>query len=176
MRMPSRREQFGLVVGALIFSAAVLVRGEGPLLVGWFALIGAVTGAAVVIDVEQRRIPNTITYSGTLVAVSMAVLIGMPGVVSALAGALIGGGMTSVAVLVGGGGLGLGDAKFSAFAGAVLGLAGVVPYLVLSTSAGVLVGIYLLSTGHGRRATFPFGPSLAAGLLIALVWRGSVLG
>lgn len=65
-------------------------------------------------------------------------------------------------------GLGLGDVKFLAVAGAWVGLSGIGALLVLGGGAGALFGIAWRLAGGG--AVFPFGPALAAGLLAVVLF------
>ncbi len=62
-------------------------------------------------------------------------------------------------------GLGLGDVKFFAVAGAWLGLVSFVPFLFLSGILGILTA--LLWRVLNRGPVFPFGPALALALMIS---------
>ncbi|MFA7248862.1 MAG: prepilin peptidase [Dehalococcoidia bacterium] len=176
--MPVRREHFALLVaaGALAFGLVAVTRTHGALALAWAVVFGATTGLVVAIDLRERRIPNLVTYNGTLIAIVVAALLGgIPAALSALGGAFAAGAVTTGLVVLGRGGLGLGDAKFSAFAGAFLGLGGVPAYLAISLIAGAVIALGLLATGRGRRSTFAFGPALAVGVLSALFLKGAVL-
>lgn len=69
-------------------------------------------------------------------------------------------------------GLGLGDVKFLAAAGIWTGLAGFPILLLVATLAALLAAGVLHLTGRAvtARTSLPFGPSLAFGLLVTLVF------
>jgi leader peptidase (prepilin peptidase) / N-methyltransferase len=67
--------------------------------------------------------------------------------------------------------MGMGDVKLAALMGLYLGSA-VVPALVIAAFAGTLVGLVMMaSRGSGaRKLAVPFGPFLALGGVVALLW------
>lgn len=68
-------------------------------------------------------------------------------------------------------GMGYGDFKLLAAIGAWLGWQMLPLVILLSSLVGAVVGISLiLFAGHGRQIPIPFGPYLAGGGLIALLW------
>ena len=68
-------------------------------------------------------------------------------------------------------GMGYGDFKLLAAIGAWLGWQILPIVILLSSIVGAVVGISLiLFAGHGRQIPIPFGPYLAGGGLIALLW------
>ena len=68
-------------------------------------------------------------------------------------------------------GMGYGDFKLLAAIGAWLGWQMLPLVIMLSSLVGAVVGITLIvATRHGRNVPIPFGPYLAGGGLIALVW------
>lgn len=68
-------------------------------------------------------------------------------------------------------GMGYGDFKLLAAIGAWLGWQMLPLVILLSSLVGAAVGISLiLFAGHGRQIPIPFGPYLAGGGLIALLW------
>jgi len=138
------------------------------LLVCWLGLFGAVLGVLAAHDIRTRRLPNQITYSGTIVALLVAALVGLPQLGDAMGGMLIAGGLASVAWWFGRGGLGLGDVKLSFLVGGVVGVGGAIPFLVMSTFVGAVAAFALLIGGRGRHATFPYGPALVVGAVLAL--------
>ncbi len=72
-------------------------------------------------------------------------------------------------------GLGLGDVKFLASAGAWLGAVNLVPYLFYSGLLGVLFAMLwrLLRRGQDDAGHFPFGPALGLALLFGAFWPES---
>lgn len=68
-------------------------------------------------------------------------------------------------------GMGYGDFKLLAAIGAWLGWQILPLVILLSSLVGAVVGISLiLFAGHGRQIPIPFGPYLAGGGLIAMLW------
>ena len=68
-------------------------------------------------------------------------------------------------------GMGYGDFKLLAAIGAWMGWQMLPLVILLSSLVGAVVGISLiLFAGHGRQIPIPFGPYLAGGGLIALLW------
>ncbi len=124
------------------------------------------------IDLEHHLLPNVITLPGIGIGlISSAVL--PPGIVSALIGVAIGGG---VLWLIGEAyyrysgqeGMGGGDVKMLAMVGAFLGWKLVLVTLVLSSVAGSLVGVIVIAMKRGgMKYALPYGTFLALGALAA---------
>ncbi len=73
-------------------------------------------------------------------------------------------------------GIGPGDWKLAALIGAWIGLEGLVGALICAFALGGLVGIGLiLAAGRGPRSAVPFGPFLAAGGLVALLFGADLV-
>ena len=131
--------------------------------------------AIAVIDVRERRIPNRLTYAGTLLALALAAFSGIEVLVAALLGAGLAALVMGAFYALGRGRLGMGDVKLCVFAGAVLGVAAVPGFLLLGTALGG-VGAIAVLIRRGRHATFAYGPYLAAAAAIVLVTRGPIAG
>jgi leader peptidase (prepilin peptidase)/N-methyltransferase len=64
--------------------------------------------------------------------------------------------------------MGGGDIKLAAMMGAFLGWPAIAFALLVAFTTGALAGVYLIASGRrSRKDPIPFGPSLAAGALIA---------
>jgi leader peptidase (prepilin peptidase)/N-methyltransferase len=86
-------------------------------------------------------------------------------------GVLLGGGILLLLAVLSRGGMGGGDIKLAAMIGAFLGWQAVLLTIFLSTIGGAVVGISLiLLKQKGRKESIPFGPFLALGAFIAMVW------
>ena len=73
-------------------------------------------------------------------------------------------------------GMGYGDFKLLAAIGAWLGWQMLPLVILLSSLVGAAVGIsMILFAGHGRQVPIPFGPYLAGGGLIALLWGKQII-
>ncbi len=160
---------------ALIFAATTAAH-HVPYVVIMLCALDAVLIAVSAIDLERRIIPNAITYPSTIVFAA-AVLVGWAfGVgldpLSALIGSLAYGGVFLLIALISRG-MGMGDVKLTALIGLVLGSLGL-RYVAAAAGIAILLGgiggIIALAIGRGRKSTIPFGPYLAAGALVAVVF------
>ena len=74
-------------------------------------------------------------------------------------------------------GMGHGDFKLLAALGAWVGLAGVLPIILLSSLVGAVLGsIWLAVKGRDRATPIPFGPYLAAAGWIVFMWGDQLIG
>jgi leader peptidase (prepilin peptidase)/N-methyltransferase len=167
----------------LITMVLFLVHGA---VFGWSALLVprlAFACAMVVlfaIDLEHQLLPNVITLPGIVVGlIASAVL--PPGIVDALIGVLIGGG---VLWLIGEAyfrysgheGMGGGDVKMLAMIGAFLGWKLVLVTLVLSSIAGSAIGLLVIAIRKGgMKYALPYGTFLALGALVASLAGESIV-
>ncbi|MDG2149998.1 MAG: prepilin peptidase [Planctomycetota bacterium] len=73
--------------------------------------------------------------------------------------------------------MGLGDVKWMAFAGTILGPILVLEAILVGCFVGALVGIFLKiaarMSGRGGPVGLPFGPFLSVGILTELAWPGA---
>lgn len=67
-------------------------------------------------------------------------------------------------------GLGFGDVKLMAMIGAFVGPAGVVATIVLGSAAGLVLGLAWVLVRREWNAPFGFGPALAVGALLVVLW------
>jgi leader peptidase (prepilin peptidase) / N-methyltransferase len=164
-----------IATGALFAAVAVVYDSTYMLVV--LAAFVAVMLAVAAIDLELKIIPNRITYPALpvfLVAIAVGRLIGEPlDPVRALIGAAAYGGGFFVIAFIAPRGLGMGDVKLTALIGSVcgaLGLRFVGVAAGMAILAGGIGGIVALLAGRGRKSTIPFGPYLAAGAVVSVVW------
>ena len=74
-------------------------------------------------------------------------------------------------------GMGHGDFKLLAALGAWVGLAGVLPIILLSSVVGAVVGsVWLAAKGRDRATPIPFGPYLAVAGWIVFMWGDQLIG
>jgi Flp pilus assembly protein protease CpaA len=120
-------------------------------------------------DMISFRVPNAVTYPAMVGAVLVG--IAMPGanVGQVFAGGVLAGGILLLpALLTGGVGMGLGDAKLATFAGLTLGLPNAVSaLLVMALLGGASAALLLVTRTRRRDEAF-----ISADALIALLWRG----
>jgi prepilin peptidase CpaA len=119
-------------------------------------LAGALTVAGIggITDVATRRIPNKLTYSAMLVAIAgHCALHGWHGLVSAIAGGLVGGGPFLVFFLLHA--MGAGDVKLITAAGCFAGPGTALEIVLASAIAGgILAIIFALWQGRLRTVLF----------------------
>ena len=136
------------------------------------ATLVAITG----IDLDHQIIPDVITLPGIVVGAGLSVTLHPGAWLDAVLGVLVGGGLFLVIILASRGGMGGGDMKLGAMMGAFLGWKLVLLAILLGVFAGGAVAIGLLATGtKGRKDPVPFGPFLALGGLVSLLWGNSLL-
>ena len=169
--------RYPAIEAATALLAAGAIWRFGPTLTGVAAaLMLMVLVPVVVIDLEHQLIPDVIVLPAAAAGLALGIA-AHPGhwwvpVVAALGA----GGFMFALWLAYPGGMGLGDAKFALLLGAVLGVA-VIPALGFAFAAGALLGVVLIAR-HGaaaRKTAVPFGPFLAAGAVVALLWGPTVV-
>ena len=148
-------------------------------------------------DLEKRILPDEFTIGGTVIGLIFSAFVPIPdhtaqmvfwlfgitilGTVQSIAESVLGAALPAL-VLWGGGwlylkirhreGLGFGDVKLVAMAGAFLGLEGALVTLILGSIAGSILGYGYIKIAGKDTSTYelPFGTFLgAAGLFVALM-------
>ncbi len=163
-----------LATAVLVVSAAI--RYPTP----WHAvLVGGLLGlmpALALIDLRHRIIPNRLMYPSLVLFPVLIVFARLIGEAAdpprAGIGLLLYGGILFLVAVVSGG-MGMGDVKLAALIGLVLGSLGLRFVGVAAGAAiafGGLGGLVALAMGRGRKSAIPFGPSLAAGAVVAGLW------
>lgn len=154
-----------------------------PYLLMTFALV-----AVTFIDLEHQIIPDVITLGGLALFLLLALLgdfvprIDWPiGSRDALIGAAFGAGVIGAIMAVyylvtRNEGMGMGDLKLLAMTGALVGWRGVFLTLTLGSMAGTLLALPMMLLGRADRKTaIPFGPFLALGVYITLLFGRDIL-
>ncbi len=126
----------------------------------------ALLAIAVVVDLRERRIPNTVTYPAVMAALLLAALQGPAALGSSLGGLAAAGGILAGLSVLSRGGLGAGDVKAGAAVGALVGPSAALQFVVATSAAGAALAVVWLVAGHRRQDTLPYAPALAAGALI----------
>jgi leader peptidase (prepilin peptidase)/N-methyltransferase len=160
---------------AVLFALAFLRRGWGLELPGTLALIAAlivITG----IDLDHQIIPDVITFPGIAVGFLLSLLPGGVSWLEALIGIALGGAIFFLIIVASRGGMGGGDMKLGAMLGAFLGWKLALVGFMIAALVGGVVAIALLLVGRkGRKDPVPFGPFLALGGLLSLLWGREIL-
>lgn len=124
------------------------------------------------IDLEHQLLPNVITLPSLVIGLGVSIVF-PPGIVDALIGAVVGGGILFAIAeayvrIRGEEGMGMGDVKMLAMIGAFLGWKLTVLTLIFASFGGSIVGGLLLVLRKGTmKAALPFGTFLAAAALAA---------
>jgi leader peptidase (prepilin peptidase) / N-methyltransferase len=159
----------------LITMALFVIHG---LVFGWSAILipRLVFACAMVvlfaIDLEHQLLPNVITLPGIVVGLIASTVL-PPGIIDALIGVVIGGGVLWVIGeayfrFSGHEGMGGGDVKMLAMIGAFLGWKLVLVTLVLSSVLGSIIGVIVIAARKGgMKHALPYGTFLALGALVA---------
>jgi leader peptidase (prepilin peptidase) / N-methyltransferase len=157
--------------------------GSWPVALTYVASVAWMVALAA-IDVDVRRLPDrwTLTSYPVVVAALAGCSLALDGDWGRWGTALVCGVASGllhlVLAFVNPGGLGMGDVKLAVSLGLLTGWLGwplaVVAFLA-AFAVGTVVGIVVaLVSGGGRKATFPFGPSMLAGALLVLLLPGAV--
>ena len=160
---------------ALLFGIAYMVFGlTSDLLVGLalLAALVAITG----IDLQRQLIPDVITLPGIIVGFLASLATDRISWLDSLLGIAVGGGVFFVIIVASGGGMGGGDMKLGAMLGAFLGwqLVLLATFIAVVVGGGLAIGL-MAAKLRGRKDAIPFGPFLAAGGAIGLLWGERIL-
>lgn len=152
--------------------------GSRPVALTYVASVAWMVALAA-IDIDVRRLPDrwTLTSWPVVVVALAGCSLALDGAwdrwLTSLACGVASGLLHLLLAFVNPGGLGLGDVKLAVTLGLLTGWLGwplaVVGFLA-AFAVGTVVGIGVaLVSGAGRKATFPFGPSMLAGAVLVLL-------
>ena len=180
-RMPLRRLRMWSAIATTVGFAALAWRfGAHPALPALLALVA--TGVVLsIVDLTEHRLPNAVELpTVAIVAVLLVLASALTGEWLRLAWALAGGAgmflLYFTLALISPAGMGMGDVKFAAPLGLALGWFGWNVWVV-GLAAGFIIGgvvslIALLLRRVTLRGSIPFGPSMLAGALVAILVFG----
>jgi len=164
-----------LTLAALFAAVALRFHDDlGALLLG-LVFVSALV-AVTLTDLERRIIPNRVLLVATVLGVAIAAVTDPGSLPERVAAAAAAGGVLFLAALAYPGGMGLGDVKLAAVMGIFLGVE-VIPALLIALLAGSLVGLALIARegAAARKKAIPFGPFLALGGVVALLFGQGLL-
>jgi leader peptidase (prepilin peptidase)/N-methyltransferase len=166
----SRRRWVVAAATAALFAAVALRIGLHPRLAPALLLTALIVPASV-IDLRLRIIPDVINKPGAL-AVYMTAVVAQPDRwVELLIGGVAASAFLYLAWLVYPSGMGKGDVKMTLMIGLALGkLVGVALFAAFALSTVFSMGLLPTKGLSGRKSTFPFGPFLALGAMVAILW------
>ncbi len=162
---------------AILFVWVVAVLGLRPATGAALLLVSALV-AVTFIDLDHQIIPDVISLPGIPLGLALSITgLGLVGWKASLWGILLGGGLLWVVAegfyrLTGKDGMGGGDIKLLAMIGAFIGHLNVLVTLLAGSLTGAVIGSLhiFLHRGGDRNTMIPFGPFLAFGALIALLY------
>jgi len=145
--------------------------------IGYLAIVSAYVSvliACTATDVLAYRVPNVITYPAILFAIAVGCILPDANWRGVMAGGLIFGGILFVPSVLTGGAMGMGDVKLAFFVGFALGLALVVPaMLVMAISGGLAAFILLVTRLRGKGDPIPYAPFIAGGAMLVILLEGT---
>ena len=145
------------------------------------ALVAALVFSAFMVAITFIDLDHQIILDGMLALLAVCGLglqlwTGSVGLVSMLIGAGVGGSLLLLLAILSRGGMGGGDVKFAAALGFWLGWPGTLLGLFLGFVLGGVISLLLLVTKlRGRKDFIPFGPFIAIGAWIVLLYGRSIL-
>jgi leader peptidase (prepilin peptidase) / N-methyltransferase len=181
VRAPRAAAVAGLT--AVLFAALALRYHDSWALPAFLAVAAGLVALSV-IDLEHFLLPNRIVYPLALATLALLTLAALgDGAWDALGRAVLGGiaGALTLGVLhvASPRSMGFGDVKLAFVLGLALGWLGwgeLVVGLFCGFLAGTFVGLALIALRRrGRKDHLPFGPFLAFGTIVALLWGDVIL-
>ncbi|MGH7165280.1 MAG: prepilin peptidase [Nitrospiraceae bacterium] len=152
---------------------------------GWTALAYALLFSALLViacvDLAHMIVPDLITLPGIVLGFLLAATVLPVGLVNSLLGILVGGGLLWLLAwaspyLFGKEGMGGGDIKLLAMIGAFLGWKPTLLTVMIAAIVGSVVGLSLIACKAMQRNQYlPFGPFLALGAILAMLFHQEVL-
>jgi leader peptidase (prepilin peptidase)/N-methyltransferase len=128
------------------------------------------------IDLEHKIIPDIITLPGIPLGLFFTYLLLPQPVWDRLLGLLLGGGIFYLVAFLSHGGMGGGDIKLGAMIGAFLGWKYILLTIFVAVLSGSIIAIMLLLAGKkSRKDIVPFGPFLALGAFVSILWGNAII-
>lgn len=165
---------------ALLSAAVAWHFGANAMTLAALVLLWALI-AATFIDIDHQLLPDNIT----LPLLWTGLLVNQHGLFANLSSAVIGAVAGYLSLwsifhifkwLTGKEGMGYGDFKLFAAAGAWLGWQMLPLIILLASFAGAVIGVaFIALKGRDRRLPIPFGPFLCVGILVALIWGDALV-
>lgn len=161
--------------------ALLFTRYTDPIILVLASFHTSVLVLVTVTDFEHRLIPNRAILPSIGVAAVTSPLWFGPGWYLALIGGLIGYVFFWLATILGGkafgrGAMGGGDVKLAAYVGLITGFPGIITALVVTILAGGIISfILLLVRVVNLRSGIPYGPFIALGGFVAIVWGQQIV-
>jgi len=160
----------------LAYLVTVLVLHDDPVQMALGLVLVTALMAVTITDLERRIIPNKILLAATAIGFAIVLAFEPASLPERAIAALAAGGLLFTAALIYPQGMGLGDVKLAAVMGFFLGR-DVAPALLVALLTGSIVGIALIvrEGTSARKKAIPFGPFLAFGALVGLLFGGQLV-
>jgi leader peptidase (prepilin peptidase)/N-methyltransferase len=128
------------------------------------------------IDLSHQIVPDLITLPGMAVGVAVSSTVLSTGFLNSVAGLLLGGVLFYLVASLSRGGMGGGDIKLIAMIGSFVGWKAVLLTIFVSALSGSILGLGLMMfLGKSRKYPVPFGPFLALGAMISILWGNPII-
>jgi leader peptidase (prepilin peptidase)/N-methyltransferase len=141
-----------------------------------YLFLSALLVAVSFIDLEHYIIPNSLIITGLAGGLILNIAAKDVGFVSALAGLLVTSGFLLLIALASKGGMGGGDIKLVAVTGLFLGWPlGPFGLILGAVIGGMIAVVLLLFRIKGRKDPLPFGPFIALGTFISILYGSQII-
>jgi len=130
------------------------------------------------IDFAFQVIPDVISLPGIFLGIIYIIIKG--DFITGLVGLLFGGGLILFIRVIGGKVykkevMGLGDVYLTAMIGVFVGFPYIIPAIFIAALVGAVLGIiFIISTHQSRESPIPFGPFLAIGGIVVIIFHSQV--
>jgi len=146
-----------------------LVLPKGLILIAFLIVI-------TFIDYDHQLIFDKMLVWLAVIGAVFNLVTGEVAILDMVVSALVGGGFLLIVALVSGGGMGGGDIKFVAALGLWFGWKLLLLTLLIAFIVSGIVGVLLLALKlKGRKDAIPFGPFIAAGAAISLLYGAAII-
>jgi leader peptidase (prepilin peptidase)/N-methyltransferase len=142
-----------------------------------YAIMTSILLAIFFIDIDFQIIPDLLSLPGIGLGLILSILPGGIGIIQAVVGLVVGGGMLYLAAIMGElifkkESMGGGDIKMAAMLGAFLGWQKIIFIFIAGSFVGLIVSLIIMLFSKKARETrvIPFGPYLAIAAIIATIW------
>ncbi|HVE46366.1 MAG TPA: prepilin peptidase [Acidimicrobiales bacterium] len=168
---------------AVLFAAVALRLGADWALPGFLIVVAGLVAISAV-DLERFIVPNRILYPTLFIAAPLLILAAAvdgdwSGARTSALGGVMAWGLLLTIHLISPKGMGFGDVRLAGLIGMMLGwlsLGHVLVGLFLGFLTASMVGVGLILAGRrGRKDRVPFGPFLAAGAVLAVLFGRPIL-
>jgi len=170
----TRRRWIAAALTAGLFAALALQIGFEAQLVPALVLTALIVPASL-IDLNHRIIPDVINLPGAVLVYTLAVIAQPDRWLELLIGGAACFAFLGTAWVVSPKGMGLGDVKMALMIGLGLGSAAFLA-LFMAFMASTALSMFLIATRgrKGLKVGVPFGPFLAFGAIVALIWSAQL--